>query len=237
MSYVCIKHGPQEAYVRKTTNRHGNGEKIRYICKLCVKERGKTRYDRNPEVSHIQVNKWRTEHRKEARNIVTKCYHKNKEKYLPKAQARRRERRLECLHIYSDVRDIRCAICNESHDQFLCLDHIDGGGTQHRTKVGRGDKFYKWIVKSNYPSGFRVLCHNCNFKENLQRNREIFESKVWEPKTRIINGRLYPVDRKKSVLAEHRHDASTKLKCLTHYSGNIPKCSCCSITDFGNLGY
>ena len=53
--------------------------------------------------------------------------------------------------------------CGETTVQFLCLDHIDGGGNHHRAQVGGGSQFYAWIVKNNFPSGFRILCHNCNF--------------------------------------------------------------------------
>lgn len=56
-----------------------------------------------------------------------------------------------------------CVCCGESLIQFLCLDHIEGGGNQHRAQVGGGTSFYAWIVKNNFPAGFRVLCHNCNF--------------------------------------------------------------------------
>lgn len=56
----------------------------------------------------------------------------------------------------------KCACCGESNLCFLCLDHIDGGGTQHRYRVGVGQNFYIWIVRQNFPAGYQVLCYNCN---------------------------------------------------------------------------
>lgn len=53
-----------------------------------------------------------------------------------------------------------CDCCAEPRFEFLCLDHVGGGGAQHR-KTFKGS-IYFWIVKANYPEGFRVLCHNCN---------------------------------------------------------------------------
>lgn len=55
-----------------------------------------------------------------------------------------------------------CKCCSESRIEFLCIDHINGGGTKHRKQVGGGTAFYLWLKRNNYPSGFRVLCHNCN---------------------------------------------------------------------------
>jgi hypothetical protein len=53
-----------------------------------------------------------------------------------------------------------CKCCGETRFEFLCLDHINGGGRQHR-KTFQGSVYY-WIKKNNFPGGFRVLCHNCN---------------------------------------------------------------------------
>ena len=55
-----------------------------------------------------------------------------------------------------------CDCCGESTLEFLSIDHINGKGTAHRRDVGEGQKFYKWLIASNFPEGFRVLCHNCN---------------------------------------------------------------------------
>jgi hypothetical protein len=56
-----------------------------------------------------------------------------------------------------------CACCGEHRLEFLTIDHIDGGGTQHRIKIKKnGSQFYCWLVKNKYPEGYRVLCFNCN---------------------------------------------------------------------------
>ena len=64
-----------------------------------------------------------------------------------------------------------CACCGETIFEFLTIDHIDGGGTEHRKQLRNGDGYsggggyrtYRWLKKHNYPPGFRVLCMNCNF--------------------------------------------------------------------------
>lgn len=76
----------------------------------------------------------------------------------------RRERKIEVLRHYGNGK-VRCACCGELHIEFLVLDHLNGGGNKHRKsifgQVGRGD-IYRWVIKNNYPKGFRVLCDNCN---------------------------------------------------------------------------
>jgi hypothetical protein len=49
----------------------------------------------------------------------------------------------------------------------LCIDHKNGGGNAHRRLLGKGKmcgslNFYGWLVRSGFPKGFQVLCHNCN---------------------------------------------------------------------------
>ena len=57
-----------------------------------------------------------------------------------------------------------CSCCGETEIDFLTIDHIFGGGTKHRhTITGNGNGLYNWLAKNNYPSGYRVLCRNCNW--------------------------------------------------------------------------
>ena len=58
----------------------------------------------------------------------------------------------------------KCECCGEERYEFLCFDHVAGGGTKHRKEVGvsAGGWFVLWLRKNNYPSVCRILCHNCN---------------------------------------------------------------------------
>jgi hypothetical protein len=41
--------------------------------------------------------------------------------------------------------------------------HIDGGGGKHRESLrGKAASFALWLKNNGYPSGYRVLCMNCN---------------------------------------------------------------------------
>src|SRR6185369_3563886 len=59
----------------------------------------------------------------------------------------------------------QCECCKENNPAFLTIDHIEQDGARHRTPSGRrigGEKLYSWLVKNNFPEGFRLLCYNCN---------------------------------------------------------------------------
>lgn len=57
----------------------------------------------------------------------------------------------------------RCACCGESTLDFLTVDHLNGDGAAHRKSLReQGKVFYDWLVKNNFPSGFQILCYNCN---------------------------------------------------------------------------
>ncbi len=69
-----------------------------------------------------------------------------------------RKLRLTVLEHYGN----KCACCETDDYEFLCIDHINGGGHQRRKKIGHGATYMRWIVKNNFPEEYRVLCHNCN---------------------------------------------------------------------------
>lgn len=55
----------------------------------------------------------------------------------------------------------QCKCCGETTIEFLSIDHIDGDGAEHRQTIG--NRIYRWLFRNSYPSGFQVLCMNCNF--------------------------------------------------------------------------
>lgn len=83
-----------------------------------------------------------------------------------KARLYRAKLRREVIHAYGGV----CVCCGETELKFLTIDHIGGGGREHRrTFVGydyhtSGAPFYGALKKAGYPKdeGLQVLCWNCN---------------------------------------------------------------------------
>ena len=75
---------------------------------------------------------------------------------------RKRTMRLQVLRIYGGSPP-SCACCGESRYEFLVIDHVNGGGQEHRDLLGRrGNELYIWLKQQGYPDGYRVLCSNCN---------------------------------------------------------------------------
>ncbi len=69
-----------------------------------------------------------------------------------------RQTRIDVINHYGG----KCDCCGEDNIEFLSLDHINGGGNQHR-KSENIKNMAKWLKKNKFPNGFRVLCRNCNF--------------------------------------------------------------------------
>jgi hypothetical protein len=53
----------------------------------------------------------------------------------------------------------KCVCCGEDRWEFLTVDHVDGGGTQERKRIGVV-AIYKRILSGE--PGYRLLCMNCN---------------------------------------------------------------------------
>lgn len=76
-----------------------------------------------------------------------------------------RQRLREDVLIYYGNGKAICACCGETELAFLSIDHINGGGVAERKKVSNGRAggvFYSWLKKNSFPTGYQVLCHNCN---------------------------------------------------------------------------
>lgn len=58
----------------------------------------------------------------------------------------------------------KCACCGDVTYEFMAIDHIYGGGLEHKRKfaISGGTHLVHWLSGNNFPMGFRILCHNCN---------------------------------------------------------------------------
>lgn len=54
-----------------------------------------------------------------------------------------------------------CTCCGETELPFLAIDHIDGIVREGQKKK-KGSELCVWLKKQNFPSGYQILCHNCN---------------------------------------------------------------------------
>ena len=95
----------------------------------------------------------------------TQCYECEKQ-YFAISNARIK---MEVFSHYSEGYVV-CACCGEDGIDFLTLDHIENDGAVKR-KNGEplGSGLYRYLIKNNYPSGFQVLCWNCNCGKRINK--------------------------------------------------------------------
>jgi len=77
--------------------------------------------------------------------------------------------KLEVLNAYGGPK-CSCNKCPEKSGDinFLTIDHINDDGNEHRKVLGSGGStLYRWLRKNGFPSGYRVLCFNCNSARHI----------------------------------------------------------------------
>ncbi len=140
-------------------------------------------------------------------------YLKNREQGLARNKltqtARMQRLKTIVLSHYSNNGTPSCVLCNFSDIRALTIDHINGNGNQHRHILGgrAGVSFYYWLLKSQYPDGYRTLCMNCQFTESVHLN----------PPNRPL------------IKVIMKHDA------LLHYGNGKCSCTSCGNTNTGAL--
>lgn len=108
------------------------------------------------------------EYRNNSVRICTDC--KKKERYnrcatnpiyreQNKNDARRRRRRIRrnVLAKYGN----KCKCCGEDKEEFLSIDHVNGGGNEERKTLSPASLYLK-LSKEDHNENYRLLCHNCN---------------------------------------------------------------------------
>lgn len=116
-------------------------------CRFCMSSNQKIAYRLNPAKHIARATAYRKSNPEcNKRNCL--LYHRRK--------------RMKVLQHYSKNEVPFCFCCKEDRLEFLCLDHINGGGGKHRKELKGSTAVYYWLVKMNFPKGYQVLCYNCN---------------------------------------------------------------------------
>ena len=87
----------------------------------------------------------------------------------------KRRIKYEVLSRYSTEAYPICAKCSEADLSKLSIDHINGGGNEHRARLGipTGYAFYAWLRRNDYPEGYQVLCISHNSEHHGKRERRV----------------------------------------------------------------
>lgn len=153
---VCGEELPVEDFYADKSCKDGLQSK----CKGCAKKDTNKWRKANREKYLAQARKRDTQLRKEKRTWAHRFPEKERERQIKQHQRLRQE----VLAAYGGP---VCACCGETEEVFLTIDHIDGGGRQHRLQSGVKGDFYAWLKRNGFPSGFQVLCWNCNHAKHV----------------------------------------------------------------------
>ena len=113
------------------------------------KQQCRTYYYNHREEMIKKASEYSKTHR-EQRNIATK-----------KSQQKLRRKVVE----YYSQGKMCCACCGEKTFMFLVIDHVENDGFKYKINGERQSSFAFWhfLETHHYPSGYQVLCQNCNF--------------------------------------------------------------------------
>jgi len=114
------------------------------------------------EEAKRKAKKYRVDNIEKDREKVRRYYYSHHEAMKTRSKPRQDAIKLKVLTHYGNGKTA-CIRCGFDDLRALSLDHINGGGYQHRKQVGSGIHLYNWIIKNEFPEGFQTLCMNCQF--------------------------------------------------------------------------
>jgi len=125
------------------------------------KEYWKKYYQENRERLLLEKRRWWKE-----------WYSKNKPQLLLELRDKKWTLKREVVTHYGNGK-CACVQCGFDDIRALSIDHIAGGGANHRRQAGNkgGATFYRWLRKNGYPPEYQTLCMNCQFIKRIV-NRE-----------------------------------------------------------------
>lgn len=142
----------------KRTSDEVEFEKTGVYCRECRRALRRKSY-RKHRKSVIKMNTaWRRANLDQAKNTRRRWYFVHHARELRRQKEARQKVKLEVTNHYGG----KCACCGEARLVFLTMDHIAGDGAEHRRKIKMKGNLHRWLKSNGYPSGFRVLCWNCN---------------------------------------------------------------------------
>lgn len=130
-------------------------------------ERQRKYREKNPEKCREACRKWRKENPEIFSQSKRRWHGENKQWRKEWLSRRRKQMKDAAFNAYGGY---QCVHCKESDPVVLTLDHVNNDGAQHRKNLGNkgGTEFFEVLRRENYPSGFQVLCRNCNWRKHIE---------------------------------------------------------------------
>jgi hypothetical protein len=121
--------------------------------------------ERNKDKRRLRQRQYYQDHKERSQQYTRDYYQLHKERIKADAirtgKIVRRRQRLAVLSHYSNG-TLACVQCGFSNIRALCLDHVNGGGTEHRRTLRNGGNVWLWLARHGFPPGYQILCANCN---------------------------------------------------------------------------
>lgn len=220
----CIKCNQEKPATAEFFSRQSyDKDKLLSQCKVCRNrynkqyretnkasqlEYGKQYYQKNKEAQLEYARRYRQANREIMMLKKRQRYKINRDKLNQQRKNNNKALRAKVISHYSN-RTNTCYCCGMTGLLFLEIDHINGDGAEHRKKNKLGGyKIYTWLIRNNFPEGFRVACRNCNFA--------------------TYTTRICP-HKQKRILTTQRAKHKLKLKqiVVNHYTEGSMRCQCC----------
>jgi hypothetical protein len=128
------------------------------MCKSCKAFYNKKYREKHPEMQRKAVSK-------HASNLTMEQRIRRFEQQRVAASQRTKNLKGEAFNHYGGP---KCSCCGETGVLFLTIDHMNNDGYEHRKAgIRSGTTLYRWLRTQGYPTGFQVLCFNCNIGKYL----------------------------------------------------------------------
>ncbi|RDJ35314.1 MAG: hypothetical protein DWQ19_10900 [Crenarchaeota archaeon] len=185
----CKLELPFDSFSKHSRSKDG----LYYCCKIC-----KAKEDREYRARHRDKIKKKKHLYYEQNKDHIKCktvrYQKhNPDKVKAYSKTARENLKIEIFNHYCNC-NIECKNCGQNQLHLLTVDHVNGGGSQHKRRI---KNLYSWIKRNNFPEGFQVLCWNCQFRKKNE------EAKPENPQPNQIKQAEYVKNIKKEVLSHY----------------------------------
>lgn len=130
-------------------------KKHMYVCIPCLNKQIKQYQKNNPEKYRAWAKRYEINHAQEI-------------------SEKRKLRNIKLKQLILDAYGQYCHCmggCTETAFEFMTIEHMDGMGAKHIIKGNKsrlsGGIMYRWLRDNNFPSGYTILCWNCNCSRGL----------------------------------------------------------------------
>jgi len=126
---------------------------------------------KNVSYNTLYMREYRKKYPEKSREISRRWYRNHPERIKIAGEQVKRNR-AKYRKIILDHYGHKCACCGEEHENFLIIDHVNGGGSKEFHAFTSTIAYYKWIINHGFPDSYQILCANCNMAKGPLKQRK-----------------------------------------------------------------